>query len=150
MAEGRIVRIGGASAGIGDGTMATPQLIGSGAIDYVMLDYLSEYFMPIAGRTRRQNPQAGYVSYFPDELFAAVLPDMLANKVRMVTNAGAVNPRACGAAMQAAAAKLGFSPKIAVVDGDDLLDRAGQFRSAGQLREPLPPNGYTGINAYVG
>jgi hypothetical protein len=68
----------------------------------------------------------------------------------MVTNAGAVNPRACAAAMQAAAAKQGLAPKIAVVDGDDLLDRADAFRAAGQLREPLPPNGYTGINAYVG
>ena len=75
---------------------------------------------------------------------------MLANKVRMVTNAGAVNPRACGAAMQAAAARLGLDPKIAVVDGDDLLDRADQFRASGQLSEPLPPNGYTGINAYTG
>jgi hypothetical protein len=150
MPEGRMVRIGGASAGIGDGTMATPQLIRSGANDYVMLDYLSEYFMPVAGRARRQNPQAGYVMYFPEELFASVLPDMLANNVRMITNAGAVNPRACAAAMQAAAAKLGLSPKIAVVDGDDLLDRADAFRASGQLSEPLPPNGYTGINAYVG
>ena len=85
MADGKVVRIGGASAGIGDGTMATPQLIRSGEIDYVMLDYLSEYFMPVAGRARRQSAQTGYVMYFPDELFASVLPDMLANKVRMVT-----------------------------------------------------------------
>ena len=74
MAGGKIVRIGGASAGIGDGTMATPQLIRSGEIDYVMLDYLSEYFMPVAGRARRQNSDAGYVMYFPEELFASVLP----------------------------------------------------------------------------
>ena len=68
----RSVRIGGGSAGYGDGTMATPRLIRDGALDYVMLDYLSEYFMPQAGRARRQDSQAGYVMYFPDELFSAI------------------------------------------------------------------------------
>ena len=98
----RSVRIGGGSAGYGDGTMATPRLITGGALDYVMLDYLSEYFMPQAGRARRHDPQAGYVSYFPDELFSAILPDLLERKVKLISNVGAVNPHACGAAMQAA------------------------------------------------
>ena len=63
------VRIGGACAGYGDGTMATPQLVRDGSLDYVILDYLSEVFMPQAGRMRAQDPNAGYVPYFPDELF---------------------------------------------------------------------------------
>jgi len=64
MNEKRTVRIGGACAGYGDGTMATPQLVRDGAIDYVILDYLSEVFMPTAARTRQQDPNAGYVMYF--------------------------------------------------------------------------------------
>ena len=147
----RSVRIGGGSAGYGDGTMATPRLIRDGALDYVMLDYLSEYFMPQAGRARQQDPQAGYVMYFPDELFSSILPDLLARKVRLISNVGAVNPHACAAAMQAAASRLGLTPRIAVVDGDDLLDHAGALRSAGKLALPLPDGvGYTGINAYLG
>lgn len=147
----RSVRIGGGSAGYGDGTMATPRLITGGALDYVMLDYLSEYFMPQAGRARRHDPQAGYVSYFPDELFSAILPDLLERKVKLISNVGAVNPHACAAAMQAAAGRLGLSPRIAVVDGDDLLDRADELRTPGKLALPLPDGvSYTGINAYLG
>ena len=99
MDAARTVRIGGACAGYGDGTMATPQLIRDGAIDYVILDYLSEVFMPTAARTRQQDPNAGYVMYFPDELYSMVARDLVEKKVKLVTNVGAVNPRACAAAM---------------------------------------------------
>lgn len=147
----RSIRIGGGSAGYGDGTMATPKLIRDGALDYVMLDYLSEYFMPQAGRARQQDPQAGYVMYFPDELFSAVLPDLLERKVKLISNVGGVNPHACAKAMQAAADRLGLAPRIAVVDGDDLLERAGELRAVGKLTVPLPEGvSYTGINAYLG
>ena len=71
--------------------------------------------------------------------------------VRMVTNAGAVNPVACAEAMKAAAARIGLSPKIAVVHGDDLIDRAGELRATGRLKTALPDGcAYTGINAYLG
>jgi hypothetical protein len=107
--------------------------------------------MPQAGRARAQNPEAGYVMYFPDELFTAVLPDLVRRGVKMVTNVGAVNPRACAAAMKAAADRLGLSPMIAVVDGDDLHDRAEDLRDSGRLSLPLPEGvTYTGINAYLG
>lgn len=145
------VRIGGAGAGYGDGTMAAPELIRNGTLDYVVLDYLSEYFMPQAGRARAQNPDAGYIMYFPDELFSDVLPELLERGVRMVTNVGAVNPQGCAAAMKAAAARLGLSPKIAVVDGDDLLGLADDLRGRGLLNATLPEGvTYTGINAYLG
>jgi hypothetical protein len=151
MRSDRTVRIGGAGAGYGDGTMAAPRLIGEGALDYVVLDYLSEYFMPQAARARAADPDAGYVMYFPDELFADVLPDLLRRGVRMVTNAGAVNPVACARAMQKAAARLGLSPKIAVVNGDDLLGREQDLRRRGLLKTSLPEGvTYTGIHAYLG
>jgi hypothetical protein len=89
--------------------------------------------------------------YFPDELYSMVARDLVERKVKLVTNVGAVNPHACAAAMQAAAARLGLSPKIAVVNGDDILDRAAALRTAGRLKERLPEGvSYTGIHAYIG
>jgi hypothetical protein len=68
-----------------------------------------------------------------------------------VTNVGATNPRSCVAAMQAAAARLGLSPKIAIVDGDDIIARADELRASGKLTQHLPEGvGYTGIHAYLG
>ena len=56
--------------------------------------------MPTAARTRQQDPNAGYVMYFPDELYSMVARDLVERKVKLVTNVGAVNPHACAAAMQ--------------------------------------------------
>ena len=145
------VRIGGAGAGYGDGTMAAPRLLLDGALDYIIFDYLSEYFMPIAGRMRQQDPTSGYAVDFPEGQFAAILPDLLARGVKLVSNVGAVNPHGCAAAMRAAAERLGYAPRIAVVEGDDLLARADDLRAAGRLRDaPAGGTGYTGINAYIG
>lgn len=150
MNTSRTIRIGGACAGYGDGTMATPQLIGAG-VDYVILDYLSEVFMPTAARTRQQDAGAGYVMYFPDELYSMVARDLVERNVKLVTNVGAVNPHGCAAAMRAAAARLGLHPKIAVVNGDDILDRADALKAAGRLTQALPEGiSYTGIHAYIG
>jgi hypothetical protein len=145
------VRIGGAGAGYGDGTMAAPRLLRDGALDYIIFDYLSEYFMPIAGRMRQQDARGGYAPDFPEGLFAAILPELTARRVKLVTNVGAVNPRECANAMMAVASRLGFAPRIAVVEGDDLLARASELHAAGRLATALA-NGavYTGINAYLG
>jgi hypothetical protein len=151
MDSSKVVRIGGGAAGYGDGAMASPVLIRSGDIDYLMLDYLSEYYMPMAARARTADPQAGYVPYFPGEFYPAIAADLFERKVKLITNAGAVNPRACAAALQAEAARLGFSPRIAVVDGDDLLERAPALRAMGRLTQALPEGAaYTGVHAYLG
>jgi len=145
------VRIGGGSAGLGDGIIGIPQLLRGGGLDYLMLDYLSEYFMPQAGRARLRDPQAGYVPGFPDEIIALAGRDLADHKVRIVTNAGAVNPRACAAAIREAARRTGLEFEIAVVDGDDLIERAPQLRKSGLLKAELPVgSGYTSINAYLG
>src|SRR5580700_10732587 len=102
MTQQRTVRIGGGSAGLGDGIVAIPQLLRGGELDYLMLDYLSEYFMPQAGRSRQRNP------------------------------------RACAAAIREAAQRSGLDFKIAVVDGDDVIERAAEFRTSGRLKTELP------------
>lgn len=151
MSDDRIIRIGGGSAGYGDGAMASPVLIRDGALDYLMLDYLSEIYMPMAARARAADPAAGYVPYFPEDFYGRIAAGLHEKNVKLVTNAGAVNPHACAEAMRAVAARLGLSPRIAVVDGDDLLARAKDLRAAGTLTTALPEGGgYTGIHAYLG
>ena len=147
----RTVRIGGGAAGVGDGLMAAPVLVERGELDYLMFDFLSEYYMPIAGRMRAADPTAGYVPDVPDGVFASVLGAALQRGVRLIANAGAVNPAGCADAFEAVAARLGLSPRIAVVSGDDLLERGDALEAAGRLRQPLPAGtAYTGINAYIG
>lgn len=145
------VRIGGGSAGLGDGIVGIPQLLRGGELDYLMLDYLSEYFMPQAGRSRQRDPQAGYVPGFPDEIVSLAGHALAGKKVKIVTNAGAVNPRSCAAAIRAAARRADFDIKVAIVDGDDVIERAMEFRKAGRLKAELPQgSGYTTLNAYLG
>jgi hypothetical protein len=151
MMQPDVVRIGGGSAGYGDGAMAAPVLIRDGEIDYLMLDYLSEIYMPMAARARLADPQMGYVPYFPTEFYPRIAAALDQTGTQLVTNAGAVNPRACARAMAAEAEKLGLCPCIAVVDGDDLLGRAEAFRATGLLSAQMPEGAnYTGIHAYLG
>lgn len=147
----KLVRIGGAAAGYGDGAWAAPVLLRDGDIDYIIFDFLSEYYMPMAARDRAANPDMGYLPYFPDEFYPRIAAELVERKVKMIVNAGACNPRACGAAVEKAAGRLGLKPRIAVVHGDDLTDRAQALRASGKLTAPMPEGiGYTGIHAYLG
>ncbi|MDG2003386.1 MAG: DUF1446 domain-containing protein, partial [Novosphingobium sp.] len=146
-----VVRIGGGSAGLGDGAMAAPVLIRDGEIDYLMLDYLSEIYMPMAARARCADSDMGYVPYFPSEFYPRIAAVLSESGTKLITNVGAVNPRACARAMATEAEALGLRPRIAVVDGDDLLGRADTFRENGMLSAQMPDGaGYTGIHAYLG
>src|SRR5258708_38615791 len=84
MSQQRMVRIGGGSAGLGDGIVGIPQLLRGGELDYLMLDYLSEYFMPHAGRNRQRDPRAGYVPGFPDEIVALAGHDLAGSRVEII------------------------------------------------------------------
>ncbi len=133
MTQQRVVRIGGGSAGLGDGIVGIPQLLRGGELDYLMLDYLSKYFMPQAGRSRQRDPQTGYVPGFPDEIVAVAGHHLAGKKVKIVTNAGAVNPRGCAAAIRDTARRSDLDIKVAVVDGDDVIERAAELRQFGRL-----------------
>src|SRR5258708_12959821 len=109
MSQQRMVRIGGGSAGLGDGIVGIPQLLRGGELDYLMLDYLSEYFMPHAGRNRQRDPRAGYVPGFPDEIVALAGHDLAGKKVKVVTNAAAVNPRGCAPPIREAARRAALA-----------------------------------------
>jgi hypothetical protein len=153
MAE-KIVRIGGACAGWGDGTMAVPQLVQSGQVDYLIFDFLSEFFMPVLGRMRGTNPALGYAIDFTGALIAPHLHEIARQGIKLVANAGGVNPAACAAAFEHMAAEAGVKLTVAYVAGDDLLHRADEFAAA-EYREMFtgenwPDRPLTGINAYLG
>src|SRR5450432_330490 len=147
----RLVRIGGASGAWGDSPRAIPQLLRA-KVDYLMMDYLAEVTMSLLARARMKDPAAGFPLDFVDYLHES-LPEIAQRNIRIVSNAGGVNPRACKAALQAICAELGISLLIAVVEGDDVLPITENLR-AQNIREAisgarLPPQLLT-ANAYLG
>jgi len=146
-----IVRIGGASGAWGDSPRAIPQLLGS-SVNYLMMDYLAEVTMSLLARARMKDPAAG----FPPDFIAYLresLPELGRRKIRVVSNAGGVNPAGCKAALQAVCAELGLKLSIAAIEGDDLLPMAEQLRTEGVREDvtglPLPARLLT-ANAYLG
>lgn len=151
----RTVRIGGASGFWGDSSLGPPQLVESGDIDYLVFDYLAELTMSILAGARLKNPDLGYATDFVSVAMKAVLRDVVAKGIRVVSNAGGVNPHGCAAALAALAQEQGITLTIAVVDGDDVMPLVPSLRDAAEpVRElqsgaPLPRQLLT-ANAYLG
>ena len=150
-----IVRIGGASGFWGDSSVGAPQLVASGQIDYLVFDYLAELTMSILAGARLKNPEAGYATDFVTVAMKSVLKDVVAKGIRVVSNAGGVNPQGCADALRALADELGVAVKIAVVTGDDVMPLLPELRAAEppvrelQSGAPLPAKLLT-ANAYLG
>jgi hypothetical protein len=150
---GKIVRIGCASGFWGDSAVAAPQLVRGADIDYLIFDYLAEVTMSILARARAKDPNLGYATDFVTVAMRSVIRDLKEKKIRVVSNAGGMNPRACAQAVEALAAEAGVSLKVAAVEGDDLLDRAEALKGAGtaEMFSGVPfPDGVMSINAYLG
>ena len=151
----RLVRIGGASGFWGDSSVGAPQLVASGQIDYLVFDYLAELTMSILAGARQKKPELGYATDFVSVAMKAVLKDVVAKGIRVVSNAGGVNPHACAAALAALAAEQGVALSIAVVTGDDVMPLLDALRAAEppvrelQSGAALPAQVLT-ANAYLG
>ena len=137
-----MIRIGGASGFWGDSSVAVPQLVRRGGVDYISFDYLAELTMSILTAARAKDPAAGWAKDFVDVALAGMLPEIAARNIRLLSNAGGINPRACAAALRAAAEQAGISLRIAIVEGDDLRERIVPDAS---LPRPL-----LSANAYLG
>jgi hypothetical protein len=150
---GKTIRIGGASGFWGDSSVGAPQLVAQGRVDFLVFDYLAELTMSILAAARARNPELGYATDFVQVTMKAILRDVAAQGIRVVSNAGGVNPQACAAALQALAAEQGMALKIAVVTGDDVLPLLPQLREQGvtelQTGAGLPARLLT-ANAYLG
>ena len=133
------VRIGNCSGFYGDRVSAMREMLTGGDLDYLTGDYLAELTMLILGRDRMKYPERGYAKTFLTQL-EECLGLAQDRGVRIVTNAGGLNPAGLAVAVRALAAKLGVPVKVAHVEGDDLLPRAAELGFAGVLT----------ANAYLG
>lgn len=133
------IRIGNASGFYGDRFSAVHEMLTGGPLDVLTGDYLAELTMLILGRDRLKDPSLGYARTFLKQLETG-LGEALDRGVKIVSNAGGLNPSGLAAAIEALADKLGLQPKIAYVEGDDLLARADELG----LGAPLTANAYLG------
>ncbi len=139
-ARSEAVRVGNCSGFYGDRHSAMREMITGGELDYVTGDYLAELTMLILARDRAKSPERGYAKTFLTQL-EECLGIALDKGVRIVANAGGLNPAGLATAVRALADRLGLDTKVAHVEGDDLVSRAAEL---GFDPAPLAANAYLG------
>ena len=148
------VRIGGASGYWGESAMATPQLLGAG-VDYLVYDYLAEITMSIMARAHAKDPAMGFAGDFISAVLKPHARAIAGQGVKIIANAGGVNPASCGEAARALLKEQGLDLKVAVITGDNLLAELDRIAAT------APTEMFTGatfpdrdriasINAYLG
>jgi hypothetical protein len=130
MTRKKTIRIGNAGGYWGDDPTALARQVKGGHLDYISMDFLAEITMSIMQKQRGHDPKLGYARDFIGML-EEVLPDLLKNKTKIITNAGGVNPVACAEAIATLAQKLNLKPKIAIVYGDDILESLEDLQGKG-------------------
>ncbi len=154
-----IVRVAAGQGFWGDDLDAPRRQVEGGEIDYLMLDYLAEVTMSILQKQKERDQSLGYARDFVGAM-ESVLPAVLGRGVKVIANAGGVNPPACAAAVKTLGTKQGGKSalKIGVVTGDDLLARLDELIRSGQsldnmdTGEPLATvrDRVLSANAYIG
>jgi hypothetical protein len=126
-----MIRIASGQGFWGDLLRAPIDQVRCGQIDYLTMDYLAEVTMSIMKRQQLKNPSAGYARDFP-EVIKEILPDIKAKGIKVISNAGGVNPIGCRDKIVQYAKELGITDlKIAVVYGDNILDQITELQSKG-------------------
>jgi hypothetical protein len=142
----------------GDSILGPIRLVREGPVDYLTLDYLAEVTLSIMQKLRARDPSKGFATDFV-KLVDRILPELVEKDVRVIANAGGVNPHACKDALLEVVARHGVGGvKIAVIEGDDVLQRLDELLDAGEeLRnmdtgEPLATvrDRVTSANVYLG
>lgn len=128
----KTVRIANGQGFWGDSLQAPMEQVRRGPIDYLTLDYLAEITMSIMQKQRARDPKSGYARDFVT-MIEEILPDLVEHKIKVVANAGGVNPEACRDAVVEAARRRGFRGKIniGIVAGDDIMTRLDDFINRG-------------------
>ena len=146
------LRIGCASGFWGDSEFAAAQLVQRGGINVLVFDYLAEITMSLLIRAKAKDPALGYAPDFVTTI-QPLMKELKSRGIKVIANAGGVNPSACRAALVAAARAEGVDLKIAAVLGDDLMPRLDALRAAGVKEmfsgEPFPQK-VMSANAYLG
>jgi hypothetical protein len=152
MSADKVVRIGGASGFWGDSSVGPAQLVARGQVDYLVFDYLAELTMSILAAARAKDRNQGFATDFVTVTMKTILKDVVDRGIRVVSNAGGVNPQACAQALAALAAEQGLQIAVAVVEGDDVLPLLPELREGIhelQSGASLPAKVLT-ANAYLG
>ncbi|HEX2254021.1 MAG TPA: acyclic terpene utilization AtuA family protein [Thermoanaerobaculia bacterium] len=154
----RTIRVGNGQGFWGDNVDAPVELLRGGPIDYIGMDYLAEVTLSIMMRQKLRDPRLGYATDFID-FVRRVLPEIRERGVRILSNAGGLNPHACRERIFEVARELGVhGVRVGVVEGDDVLPRLGELVAAGHelanmdTGEPIHPvvERMTSANAYLG
>lgn len=133
-------------------------------VSYALQAFVSEPMKPVldtvvlapptgvyVSRSDKGELAQGYARDFITQTLPDILTDCAAAGIRVISNAGGVNPIACGQAIEALIAELGIDLKVAVVTGDDLIDRAADFADVTEMFSGAPfPAAPISINAYLG
>lgn len=151
----KTIRIGGASGYWGEAAFPTAQLLDAGSIDYLIYDYLAEITMAIMARARASDPERGFADDFLTRAMFPHLARLAEQNVKVISNAGGVNPRACADRLRAEIARQGLSLRVAVVEGDDLASSVAQH-AAQEIADMFsgaafpPAERVLSANAYLG
>ncbi|XP_029944093.1 uncharacterized protein LOC115386041 [Salarias fasciatus] len=147
------VRIGCASGFWGDTATSVPQLVHGGRLDFLVFDYLSEITMSLLTAAKSKNPALGYTPDFVQAALAPFIGDIHRKGIRVVSNAGGVNPLACADAIREVIKKAGLDMKVAVVTGDDLMPHRSSLSEVkmadGSGSQRLPAALHS-MNVYLG
>lgn len=131
MSSKRKIRIGGASGYWGESDMAVPQFLDAmnngEPLDYIVFDYLAEITMSILARQRSLNPALGFASDFVHAVIKPHIGRIAQSGVTLISNAGGVNPAACGAAVRDLIKAAGLNLKVAVISGDDISSHLERY-----------------------
>ena len=155
MSSSNSIRIANCSGFFGDRPSAAREMVEGGRIDVLTGDWLAELTMLILARTRARRPGGGYARTFVTQM-EEVMGNCLDRGIKVVANAGGLDPAGCAEDVAGVAERLGLSPTIAYVTGDDLMDRVAELQESGAL-QPFgaggtlgDPAAYLTANAYLG
>ena len=151
----KTIKIGGATGFWGETDMAMAQFLREGDLDYIVFDYLAEITMSIMARARASDPKLGYATDFVSAIVKPNLKHLASSGIKLISNAGGVNPEACGDALRAVISEAGLDLRVVVVTGDDLLndlDRLEEMNASEMFSgEAFPPKEkIASANAYIG
>jgi hypothetical protein len=148
----KIVRLGGASGFWGDTPEGARQLVYSGQVDYLVMDYLAEITMSLLARAKAKDPAMGYPPDFVAQFIAPYAKEIAARGIKVVCNAGGVNPIACRDAVEKVLAEQGVKLRVAAIVGDDIHGMVEELRP--EVREiqsgAAMPAKVVSANAYIG
>lgn len=126
----KTIRIANAGGYWGDDPEALQRQVKGGELDFITMDYLAEITMSILNKQRQRDPEFGSARDFLHHL-EPVITDVMERKIRIITNAGGVNPDICARNISEMATRYGLKPRIAIVDGDNILEQLDQLTAEG-------------------